>query len=89
MTGRRQREAGMISRRLVLPAEVLAWVDEVAADAGSSSNAVIVEALYLYRELRCGVPSDVSLRLLDDALAEVESTLPKARRPPRRAPTGH
>ena len=76
MTGRRQRAAGMISRRLVLPADVLRWVDDVAAAAGSSSNAVIVEALYLYRELRCGVPSDVSLRLLDDALAEVEASMP-------------
>lgn len=66
---------------LRLPVELRDWLEHKARPGGPDSycpaersvNALIVNAVLLYRELDSGVPSPVSAHLLDQALAGLDS----------------
>lgn len=65
---------------VALPAELHGWLEAEArpggpdsyCPAGRSINDLVVQGVLLLRELRAGIPSPVSERLLDEALASLD-----------------
>ena len=66
-----------VSSAVALPPELNRWLTEtVDATPGLSRNDLLVRAVYLLREVMGGVPGPVSLELLDDAVARVNTMIP-------------
>lgn len=67
-------------RVVAFPADLDVWLDEQArARTSGSVSGVVVDAVRLYREVTGGGASELSVRLLDDALAQLDAGTPASR----------
>lgn len=69
-----------VERDFRIPVELAEWLAaearprgmDAVCPAGRSQNDLVVQALYVLRELRSGIPSPHSVRILDEALADLD-----------------
>lgn len=71
-----------VSRAFRLPVELADWLEHQSrphgldrvCPAGMTQNDLVVQALYVLRELRSGIPSPHSVAILDQALADLDAS---------------